>query len=94
MSARTEHCSEIVILTTTLSLSYALRIGLLVLYRVLYTLYICLRDWRLFAQPFHFIFQCTKPKRSFKAKIKAIFSDIQYEYINYCQTALLQTRNI
>ena len=34
MSARTEPCSEFVILTTTLSLSYALRI--LFLYRVLY----------------------------------------------------------
>ena len=52
MSARTEPCGEFVILTTMLSLSYALRI--LFLYRVLY---LCLRDWRLLAQPFHLLFK-------------------------------------
>ena len=49
MSARTEPCSEFVILTTTLSLSYALRI--LFLYRVLYVFK------GLLAHPFHFLFK-------------------------------------
>ena len=52
MSARTEPCGDFVILTTTLSLSYALHI--LFLYRVLY---MCLRNWHLLAQPFHFLFK-------------------------------------
>ena len=51
MSVRTEPCSEFVLPTTTLSLSYALRILFLYL-----GCYMCLRDWRLLAQPFHFLF--------------------------------------